>query len=129
MNGKFLLDTNIVIAIFANEVAVLQHIAQAEEVYIPVVVIGELYYGAFNSGQAAKNLKKIDEFTLSINKLDTNLATAKQYGIIKKQLKEKGKPIPENDIWIAAIAMQHQLTLVSRDNHLSYIDGLSLIMW
>ena len=92
MNGKFLLDTNIVIAIFANEVAVLQHIAQAEEVYIPVVVIGELYYGAFNSGQAAKNLKKIDEFTLSINKLDTNLATAKQYGIIKKQLKEKGKP-------------------------------------
>ena len=129
MNGKFLLDTNIVIAIFANEVAVLQHIAQAEEVYIPVVVIGELYYGAFNSGQAAKNLKKIDEFTLSINKLDTNLATAKQYGIIKKQLKEKGKPIPENDIWIAAIAMQYQLTLVSRDNHLSYIDGLSLIMW
>ena len=129
MNGKFLLDTNIVIAIFANEVAVLQHIAQAEEVYIPVVVIGELYYGAFNSGQAAKNLKKIDEFTLSINKLDTNLATAKQYGIIKKQLKEKGKPIPENDIWIAAIAMQYQLTLVSRDNHFSYIDGLSLIMW
>lgn len=119
----------IVIAIFANEVAVLQHIAQAEEVYIPVVVIGELYYGAFNSGQAAKNLKKIDEFALSINKLDMNLATAKQYGIIKKQLKEKGKPIPENDIWIAAIAMQYQLTLVSRDNHFSYIDGLSLIMW
>ncbi len=104
-------------------------IAQAVEIYIPVVVIGELYYGAFNAGQAAKNLKKIDEFAATINKIDTNVVTAKQYGIIKKQLKDKGKPIPENDIWIAAIALQYQLSLVSRDKHFSYIDELNLVVW
>ena len=55
--------------------------------------------------------------------------TARQYGIIKNQLRTRGKPIPENDIWIAAMAKQYQLTLVTRDNHFQHIHGLVIEQW
>jgi len=55
--------------------------------------------------------------------------TAQQYGDIKNQLRAKGRPIPENDIWIAAIAMQYQLTLVARDGHFHEVDGLQVEAW
>ncbi|TDA70360.1 MAG: type II toxin-antitoxin system VapC family toxin [Clostridia bacterium] len=55
--------------------------------------------------------------------------TAYYYGQVKAQLKVKGHPIPENDIWIAAAALQHGLTLVSRDTHFKPIEGLSLEAW
>ena len=51
------------------------------------------------------------------------------YGVIKQALREKGRPIPENDIWIAAIAQQYGLTLVTRDDHFTAIDGLTLEKW
>lgn len=61
--------------------------------------------------------------------LDCDTETAKVYGIIKNALRTKGKPIPENDIWIAAIALQHDVTLVTRDAHFGAIDGLDLQTW
>ena len=53
--------------------------------------------------------------------LPGSVETARHYGIIKSQLKKKGRPIPENDVWIAAIAKEYDLTLVTRDDHFSYI--------
>ena len=61
--------------------------------------------------------------------LPCDTATAQQYGDIKNQLRAKGRPIPENDIWIAAIAMQYQLTLVARDGHFHEVDGLQVETW
>ena len=58
--------------------------------------------------------------------LDVTFDTASLYGTIKANLRKKGKPIPENDIWIAAIAMQHDLTLLTRDRHFEAVDGLRL---
>jgi tRNA(fMet)-specific endonuclease VapC len=55
--------------------------------------------------------------------------TARQYGRISQQLRKKGRPIPQNDMWIAALALQHGLTLVTRDAHFSHIDGLLLQDW
>jgi tRNA(fMet)-specific endonuclease VapC len=55
--------------------------------------------------------------------------TAKFYGSIKAALRKKGKPIPENDIWIAAIAQQYDLILITRDNHFSEIDNLNTELW
>jgi tRNA(fMet)-specific endonuclease VapC len=62
MSGKYLLDTNIIIAIFANENKVKSNLAQAEEIFIPSIVVGELYYGANKSQRVKDNLAKIEQF-------------------------------------------------------------------
>ena len=124
MTGKVLLDTNIVIALFADEASVKQQLAIVGEIFIPSIVLGELYYGARKSARAEQNIARIDEFAAGNTVLLCDTTTARQYGVIKAQLRVKGKPIPENDIWIAAIAEQHQLTLVTRDSHFQHVDGL-----
>jgi tRNA(fMet)-specific endonuclease VapC len=127
--GRFLLDTNIVIALFAREAAVQQRLAEAREVFVPSIVLGELYYGARKSTRVTENLARIDEFVASSTVLPCDTTTAQQYGNIKNQLRAKGRPIPENDIWIAVIAMQYQLTLVARDGHFHEVDGLQVEAW
>ena len=127
--GRFLLDTNIVIALFAGEAAVQQRLAEASEVFVPCIVLGELYYGARKSTRVTENLARIDEFVGSSMVLPCGAATAQQYGDIKNKLRAKGRPIPENDIWIAAIAIQYQLTLVARDGHFHEVDGLRVEAW
>jgi tRNA(fMet)-specific endonuclease VapC len=129
MNGRYLLDTNIVIAIFADEAAVHQQLAGAEEVFVPSIVLGELYYGAQKSVRIASNVARVDEFAANNSVLFCDTETAQQYGEIKSELRAKGRPIPENDIWIAAIAKQHQLTLVTRDGHFDNVDGLLIEIW
>jgi tRNA(fMet)-specific endonuclease VapC len=127
--GRFLLDTNIVIALFAREAVVQQHLAEASEVFVPSIVLGELYYGARKSTRVTENLARLDEVAASSTVLPCDIATAQQYGDIKNKLRTKGRPIPENDIWIAAIAMQYQLSLVARDGHFHEVDGLQVEAW
>ena len=129
MNGKFLLDTNIVIALFANEATIKDNLAEAEEVFVPSIVIGELFYGARKSTRSKENLARIDELALASVVLGCDVETARKYGEIKNDLRSKGHPIPENDIWIAAIAAQHNLTLVSRDAHFDEIIDLNRAIW
>ncbi|MBI5822402.1 MAG: type II toxin-antitoxin system VapC family toxin [Chloroflexi bacterium] len=129
MSGKYLLDTNIVIALFANDASVMESLAKAEEVFIPSVVIGELFYGAHKSARTKDNLVRVDEFASSNLVLGCDTETARIYGDVKNALRIKGHPIPENDIWIAAIAIQHNLTLVSRDGHFNEIENLKVVVW
>ncbi|GAA6622656.1 PIN domain-containing protein [Scytonema sp. NUACC26] len=58
-----------------------------------------------------------------------DLVTATQYGQIRNLLRQKGRPIPDNDIWIAAVAIQYQLTLISRDAHFQEVEGLWVERW
>lgn len=125
MNGEFALDTSIVIKIFAQENEVLKKVEQCQEIYIPPTVIGELYYGAYNSTKVKENVKRVDELIETTPILASNIMTATQYGLIKKDLKTQGTPIPENDIWIAAIAIQFNLTLAGRDDHFENIERLN----
>ena len=129
MSGKFLLDTNIVIALFGDDDVVKEKLTTAEEVFIPNIVIGELIYGAHKSSRSMQNLERIDDFIESNVILGTNTETARDYAEIKLDLQQKGRPIPENDIWIAAIAAQNELVLVSRDTHFAEIDELQLEIW
>jgi len=129
MNGRFLLDTNILIAIFAGDPNVRQRLTQAAEIFVPVVALGELYYGARKSTRSDANVKRIDEFATSCAVLECDLDTARHYGLIKNHLRAKGRPIPENDIWIAAVARQNGMTLVSRDTHFNEVDALTLEVW
>ncbi len=129
MSGRFLLDTNIIIALFANDPLVLEKLERAEEVFVSSITIGELYYGAYSSNRIADNIARIQEFASRNTILVSDLITAQYYGQIKNTLKAKGRPLPENDIWIAAIAQQYQLALVSRDKHFREIDNLSVETW
>ncbi|MFQ5343932.1 MAG: type II toxin-antitoxin system VapC family toxin [Anaerolineae bacterium] len=129
MSGRFLLDTNVVIALFAGDAAVQQHLEQAGEVFVPSIVLGELYFGARKSGRVKENLARIDEFATNTSVLACDTDTAKEYGVIKNALREKGRPIPENDIWIAAIARQHKLIVVTRDTHFDEIESLEAETW
>jgi tRNA(fMet)-specific endonuclease VapC len=126
--GEVLFDTNIVLALFVQDASVMERLEQAV-VYIPSVVLGELYYGAYSSEQIQANLDRIDDFITISAMLSCDAVTARHYGQIKSGLRAKGRPIPENDIWIAALARQHHLTLISRDAHFGEVDGLSLEAW
>jgi tRNA(fMet)-specific endonuclease VapC len=130
MPGRFLLDTNAVIALFAKHERAIARIEQAREVVVPAVVMGELYYGARRSARASENLARLDDFALKTSVLvATDVDTAREYGLIKNELRRSGSPIPENDVWIAALARQHGFTLVSRDEHFGLVDDLDLESW
>lgn len=129
MNGRYLLDTNIVVDLLENEVAVRERLAAADEVYVPVVALGVLYYGARKSARPARNIARIDEFAAYNPVVNCDLATAQQFGQVKIDLRSRGRPIPENDMWIAAIALQHNLTLVTRDSHFQVVTGLRTEAW
>lgn len=129
MSGKCLLDTNIVITLFANETSVKDNLAKTDEVFVPSVVIGELLFGAHKSARTKENLARISEFAASSIVLGCDTETAHYYGEIKNALRLKGHPIPENDIWIAAIALQHGLTLATRDSHFNEIENLKVVVW
>ncbi len=129
MNGRFLLDTNIVIALFAEDTSVQKGIMEAEQVFLPSIVLGELYYGAGKSLRTEENISRVDEFAAMSAVLGPNTATAKEYGDIKNALRNKGCPIPENDVWIAAITKRYGLTLVTRDEHFKEVEGIAIETW
>lgn len=129
--GGFLFDTNIVIAAFGRDEGVAQRLEglPADSIFIPSIVIGELFYGAYRSSRATENRRRIEEFVRASNVLPCDAATARTYGELKDGLLRKGRPIPENDIWIAAVAIQHDLTLVTRDMHFEHITELHRERW
>ncbi len=129
MNGSFLVDTNILIALFAGDQEFIEKIHAADQIVIPSIVVGELCYGARKSARVKENLERIERFIAVNVILACDAITAFRFGEVKDNLRRKGKPIPENDIWIAALALQHDLTLVSRDEHFCEIDGLTIEVW
>lgn len=129
MSGRILLDTNVVIALFAKDEAVQQNLLEVAEVFVPVIVLGELHYGAGKSAKAAANSARIEAFAAKSAVLLCDAETARHYGEVKDGLRMKGRPIPENDVWIAATAIQHGLTLITRDSHFQAIEGLLFEQW
>lgn len=129
MNGRFLLDTNVVIAFLIKDESVIDRPAPTDELYVSSTIIGELFYGAFNSGMVEPNGDRVEEFIRDTVTASCDTGTARIYGQIKTSLRKQGRPIPDNDIWIAAVAKQHSLTLVSRDEHFNHVEDLMLVRW
>ena len=129
MSGSVLLDTNILIGILAKDESILSRLVETEAVFLPSIVLGELYFGAFKSAHPDDNAERIDRVAASTAIFYCDGTTALHYGRIKADLRAKGRPIPENDIWIAAIAQQHGLTVVSRDLHFREIENLPVEEW
>lgn len=132
MANSVLLDTNIVIASLRKDVRVQQALDTADSVFIPVTVVGELLYGAHPAQHSTKEIAKVESFLTGLDEsaiLPCDHATAQVYGWLKHQRSKIGQPIPENDFWIAAIAYQYDLPLVSRDAHFQEIDGITVKVW
>ncbi|WP_293305413.1 type II toxin-antitoxin system VapC family toxin [Pedobacter sp. UBA5917] len=126
--NKVLLDTNIISALFKGDVSVANHIDKSE-VYLSSIIVGELCYGAEYSTKIEENIANIKQLISTYNVLSVDEETSFIYGKIKADLRKKGTPIPENDIWIASSAIQHKLKLSTRDKHFQEIKGLKILAW
>lgn len=129
MTGRYLLDTNIAIAILEREIDLERLRSDGREIFLNSTVLGELFFGAEKSQRLDENLARIRFLASRCPVLPCDEETAQHYGAVKVLLHRKGRPIPENDIWIAASARQHGLTLVTRDGHFGYVENLGFEAW
>jgi tRNA(fMet)-specific endonuclease VapC len=107
----------------------VERFKETETLYLPVTALGELLYGAHKSAFNMKSLTQIEEFLELCAILGVGERTAHRYGRISVELALLGKPIPQNDIWIAAVALEHNLPLATRDRHFSVVPGLTVLNW
>ena len=124
---KILLDTNAYSALRRNHETVTELVREAEEVLLSAVVAGELLFGFRNGSRYEANVQVLVELLEdpNVRLLPVTWETADLFGRISAELRKKGRPIPTNDIWIAAHAQESGAELISSDPHFGYIDGFS----
>jgi len=124
-----ILDTDALSA-FADDVSpVVQQIATADELHIPVIVLGEYRFGIATSRRRREYEAWLGRGRAFWNLLPIVEETAAYYASIRQQLKRAGAPLPANDVWIAALARQHDLPVLSRDTHFDAVPGLTRLSW
>jgi len=124
-----ILDTNALSGWAKADRALLAVLPDQHQLVLPVVVIGEYLFGLERSQQRLKLEEWLDRTIQTVRVGIISLATARPYAAVRVMLRRKGRPIPPNDIWIAALALQHRLPLLSRDAHFDNVDGLTRISW
>ena len=123
---RIALDTNRVTDLFKGDTPLAQLLANCEEIWIPLIVIAELKAGFFAGTQQHRNENLLARL-LSKGNVDVllpNRGTAEHYARLFVYLKRCGSPVPDNDLWIAALAIQNDLQLVTRDKHFDRIPHL-----
>lgn len=125
-----ILDTNAVSALAKDERGILAVLTTAAPpLVLPVIVIGEYRYGIAQSNRGPSLTKWLESFIADCTVLDVVSDTTHYYAAISLELRRIGKPIPDNDLWIAALCRQHGLPLLSRDGHFDVVRGLKRISW
>jgi tRNA(fMet)-specific endonuclease VapC len=126
---EVILDTNGLSA-FADGDATLKSILRdATAIALPVIVLGEFRYGIRQSRNQTAYEHWLAEYMPAYRVLAVDSETAEQYAEIRHELKRAGRPIPTNDLWIAALTRQHRLPLLSRDRHFDSVHGLRGVNW
>jgi len=128
-NGRLAVDTNAVIAYREGVPEVCNIIEGAGTILLPAIVLGELLYGAGNSTRPQENGQAVRKFLTQSVLMPINENTAICYAATRLKLKRAGRPIPENDIWIAATCLEFDTPLLSRDAHFQHIHELRVINW
>ena len=124
-----ILDTNAVSALFVGDLALERLLSSAPRHELPVIVIGEYRYGLARSKSRRTLLPLLEELIAQSTILEVEIATAAVYAVVREDLRARGTPISENDIWIGALAVQHGLDVASRDTDFDYITGLRRRTW
>ena len=126
---RLILDTNAVSALIDRDTGLVRRITYIDELYLPVIVIGEYWMGILNS----RSREALEQAWRAIRRTTTELpilaSTAEIYGQIRLELKTTGRPIPDNDAWIAALAREHSASILSRDQHFDHVPGIERIEW
>lgn len=123
------LDTNAYVGFKRGDGRCLEVIRRAERLMLSVTVIGELLAGFACGGREARNREELRQFLDShrVASPPVSLATADAYALIYRNLRRVGRPIPTNDLWIAASCLEHGAVLLSFGTHFEQVDGLRLI--
>lgn len=123
---KIALDTNAYSALMRGHRDVAAVIRRSEAVLVPAIVAGELLYGFRLGSRFEENATRLEAFLAApaVDLLPLTLTTADRFGRIAAALRQKGTPIPTNDIWIAAQVMEIGADLLSSDSHFGAVDGL-----
>ena len=129
MAGRYLLDTNIAVEVLRGDETLWNRLRTEPELFLTVVVLGELYYGAAKSARPEENTARVNELATRMTILSCDHETSLLYGQLKGRLKGTGRLIPTNDVWIAASAIQHDLTIVTRDEHFGFVEDLRKESW
>ena len=126
---KILLDSSAYSHLKRGDRRIAEIVRGSEEILLSTIVIGELLYGFRKGSRLERNLKELHGFLSSpyVTVMTVSFATADRYARIAASLRAKGRPIPANDIWIAAHALEAGVDLVSYDRHFDQIDGLVLV--
>jgi tRNA(fMet)-specific endonuclease VapC len=124
-----ILDTNALSAAADDDPGVAAVLARAEQIALPVIVLGEYRHGIAQSRHRVSYENWLEELLHDCMVFDIQEPTTHHYAEISLELKRKGKPIPTNDLWIAALCRQHSLPLLSRDRHFDLVAGTKRIDW
>ena len=126
---KILLDTNVYAALMRGVAPVVERVTRAQQVLLSTVVAGELMFGFRRGTRWRKNLAQFNAFIDNphVTVVPVSLTTADRFGRIAAALRAKGLPIPTNDMWIAAHAMETGADLLSFDKHFGEVDGLAWV--
>jgi len=127
--GNVLLDTSVAVAHLRGIRTVTERFESFDAIFLPIVALGELLCGVRKSVRAQENLSSLQSWLRTVTLLSLTEATAGHYAAIKMELAQAGTPIPENDVWIAAHALEHGLPLAARDEHFRRITGLTVLDW
>lgn len=129
MTPKLALDANAYRALDDGNAKLAELIKSVAQVGVPITVLGELYYGIFLGGKQDRNLSNLNRFLASprVELLQVDEITAKLFGEIATQLRQSGRPIQQDDMWIAALCKQYGYTLATADKGFSAVTGLELV--
>ncbi len=124
-----LIDVNAYTAFKKGQPEAVEIIKHARHILLNPVILAELLSGFRVGKKSEKNRRELDLFLESkrVNLVEINSSTAEYYSEIYKELRQMGKPIPTNDIWIAATAKQYQTAIFTYDKHFSYIMDLEIV--
>jgi tRNA(fMet)-specific endonuclease VapC len=120
------LDTNRLTDLFQGDAELAEFLATCDEVWIPLIVLAEIKAGFYGGTQQHRNEVLLRKFMAkpTVGMLLPGRETAEQYARLFVQLKRAGTPVPDNDLWIAALALENDLTLITRDRHFDNIPQL-----
>ncbi|NEQ95376.1 MAG: type II toxin-antitoxin system VapC family toxin [Cyanothece sp. SIO2G6] len=129
MSGEIALDTSAAIRFLNGDAIISERVLALPEITLPMVAVGELLFGAENSTRSLQNLPRYLEFISACRTVPLARETARIYARTRLALKRKGRPIPMNDVWIAAQCLEHDWVLVTDDTDFDYVDELILEHW
>ncbi len=128
--GIYLLDTSVLVLSLRGDQAIKQRMDAASQLYVSSIALGELFFGAYGSSRPPADARaEVTHIAATIAVLVADVVTADIYGRIKQKQRAKGQMMPDNDLWIAATAIQYTITLAARDAHFTWINGLSYEQW